>query len=346
MRASLGLADWLWEEAISVIVSAYQSGQLISISASAPGKLAAQAIRFDRSMGLAKDRNGLWVATLNRIWRFSLMRGVAKTERANDAYVVPQVSYMTGYANVHDLAIGPQQRPIFAAAAFNCIATTTVNSSLLPLWYPDFIRDRALGDACHLNGLALRNGVAQYATVLAESGEAGAWRKNADGGALIDIASNRPVMTGLSQPHSPRFYGDRLWLHQSSRGAFGHIDGNRYIEVLRCPGYLRGLAFHKGFACMGMSKPRGLANTGGRALSERLKAHNLDPVCGVLFFDLEKGTVVHSLQLKDLDEVYDVAVLNCRDPYLVDPASLEASTTYLMGEPARAERMTEEPASD
>ena len=335
LRVSPGLADWLWAEQVSLVISAYQSGQLMAVGASAPGKLAAKSIRFDRSMGLARDGNGLWVATLNRIWRFALMKQDPKTERPHDVYLVPQVSYVTGFANTHDLAIGPRQQPIFAAAMFNCLATTTMNSSLLPVWYPEFIHDRAPGDACHLNGLALREGAAQCVTVLARSSEPGAWRKDPAGGALIDVASNQPVMTGLSQPHSPRFHAGRLWMHQSSTGTFGYVDGARHVEVMRCPGYLRGLAFHKDIACMGVSKPRGLTNVGGAALTALLQERNLEPVCAVLLFDLKKGTVLHSLQLNDIDEIYDVAILNCRNPYLVDPGSAEASTTYLLGEPPR-----------
>jgi uncharacterized protein (TIGR03032 family) len=342
LRVSSGLADWLWAEGISIVISAYQSGQLISIGASEPGKLAARSIRFDRSMGLAQDRSGLWVATLNRIWRFAVMKAEAKTARPHDVYLVPQVAYVTGFVNAHDLAIGPQQRPVFAAAMFNCIATTTANASLVPLWHPAFIKDRKPGDACHLNGLALKDGVAQCVTVLEQSSEPGAWRKDPNGGAIIDVASNRAVVTGLAQPHSPRFHAGRLWLHQSSQGAFGYVDGDRYMELMRCPGYLRGLAFHKNIACMGMSKPRGIANVGGKALTEQLRERNLEPACAVLFFDLDKGSVIHSLQLNEIDEIYDVAVLTWRNPYLVDPSSAEASTTYLIANQTTRERQQPE----
>lgn len=335
-RVSPGLADWLWAEQISIVVSAYQSGKLITIGAPAPGQLSARSIRFDRAMGLAQDRNGLWVATLNRIWRFALMKRSPEAGQPDDVHVVPQAAYMTGYANAHDLAVDARQHPIFAAALFNCIATTTLNASLIPLWRPDFIRDARPGDACHLNGLALQDGSLRCATVLAASSEAGAWRHNAESGALIDVAAGRTVLTGLAQPHSPRFHGGRLWLHQSSKGAFGYVDGERYIEVLRCPGYLRGLGFHKTVACMGMSKPRGLANVGGQALSEMLAERRLEPTCAVLFFDLKTGAALHSLQFNDIDEIYDVTVIAGRDLQLVDPGSAEASTTYLLGAPSAA----------
>jgi len=335
VRVSPGLADWLWSEQVSVVVSAYQSGQLIAIGASAPGALTARSIRFDRAMGLAQDRNGLWVATLNRIWRFALMRRTLQGGRPDTIHLVPQVAYVTGYANAHDLAVDPRQHPIFAAAMFNCIATTTVNASLVPLWRPDFIADGKPGDACHLNGLALQDGVPRYATVLAQSDAPGAWRQNPDGGALIDMTTNQALLTGLAQPHSPRFHGGRLWLHQSSKGTFGYVEGERHMEVLRCPGYLRGLAFHKSVACMGLSKPRGLANVGSRMLSALLSEGKLEPACAVLLFDLGTGTVLHSLQFNDLDEIYDVTVIACRDLQLVDPASAEASTTYLLGAPPK-----------
>lgn len=332
---SPGLGEWLWAEGISVVVSAYQSGQLISIGASEPGKVVARWIRFDRSMGLAQDKNGLWVATLNRIWRFAVMKTEPNTMGPHDVYLVPQVSYLTGFVNAHDLAIGPQQRPIFAAAMFNCIATTNVNASLLPLWRPKFISGGKPADACHLNGLAVKDGAAQFVTVLAQSDEPGAWRKDANGGAVIDIGSNSAFVTGLAQPHSPRSYNGRLWLHQSSRGAFGYVDGERHVELMQCPGYLRGLDFHKNIACMGMSKPRGIANVGGKELTERLRLRNLQPACAILFFDLDKGSVTHSMQLNEVDEIYDVAILGWRNPYLVDPASSEASSTYLVAEPTK-----------
>ena len=42
-----------------------------------------------------------------------------------------------------------------------------------------------------------------------------------DGGVVIDVESNEVVCRGLSMPHSPRWYRDRLWVLNSGHGQFG-----------------------------------------------------------------------------------------------------------------------------
>ncbi|MBL8907092.1 MAG: TIGR03032 family protein, partial [Rhizobiales bacterium] len=256
LKASPGLGAWLRERSVSLLVSAYQSGRLISIGAGADGKLRLGAIKFDRSMGLASDRSGVWVATLNRIWRFAYLRDETTSERPHDVVLAPQAALVTGYVNAHDLAIGPEGRPVFAATMFNCIATTTLEASLVPIWYPKFVTSRAPKDVCHLNGLALDQGRLKYATVFTQRQDDGAWRESRAEGAAIDVNTGLAVAEGLDQPHSPRLYAGRLWVHESGKGAFGYLDGGRLVEVLRCPGYLRGLVFDRDIACIGMSKPR------------------------------------------------------------------------------------------
>ena len=75
---------------------------------------------------------------------------------------------------------------------------------------------------------------------------------------MIDVASNEIVANGLSMPHSPRWYRNQLWLHNSGTGEFGTIDLNtgKFQPVAFCPGYLRGLAFVGDYAVVTLSKPR------------------------------------------------------------------------------------------
>jgi uncharacterized protein (TIGR03032 family) len=335
VQASKGLGDWLHEQSLSLVVSAYQTGQLITIGSNEKGKIQLRSIRFDRSMGLARDDAGFWVATFNRIWRFGFLPGSAAKGGKHDAYLVPQVSLMTGYVNAHDLAIAARGQPVFAASMFNCIATTNNNTSFTPVWYPPFITDRAPRDACHLNGIALDKGKLRFATVLTQSNEPGAWRKDLAGGAIFDVSSNAAVVENLAQPHSPRIHKGRLWLHESGKGVFGTIDKGRFAEIIRCPGYARGLSFHGDVACMGVSKPRA-ANAGGAALLDSLKAQNIEANCGLVLVDLKTGKVIHSLRFGDgIDEIFDVALLGFRDPLLIDPSSDLASKTYLLGKGAK-----------
>jgi uncharacterized protein (TIGR03032 family) len=168
-------------------------------------------------------------------------------------------------------------------------------------------------DRCHLNGLALVDGRAAYVTTVSQSDVADGWRdRRSDGGCVVDVRSNRVVATGLSMPHSPRWYRDRLWVLNSGTGYFGHIDFElgRFVPMTFCPGYLRGLTFVGNYAVVGLSRPRHDSTFGGLALQEELKRHDAEPQCGLQVIDLNSGDVVHFLRLQgDVSELYDVVAL-------------------------------------
>ena len=128
------------------------------------------------------------------------------------------------------------------------------------------------------------------------------------GGCVIDIQSNEIIATGLSMPHSPRVFGDRLWLLDSGNGYFGFVDRDkgRFEKVVFCPGYARGLAFIGKYAIVGLSKPRE-ATFAGLALDDELKKHNAAPQCGIQVIDLERGAVVQWMTISgNVEELYDV----------------------------------------
>ena len=127
---------------------------------------------------------------------------------------------------------------------FGCLATLSQRASFQPLWRPPFLSALVPEDRCHLNGLAMRDGRAAFVTVVSRSDVADGWRdKRRDGGCVLDVASGEAVCTGLSMPHSPRWYRDRLWVLNSGTGELGSVDlaSGRFEPIAFCPGYLRGL---------------------------------------------------------------------------------------------------------
>jgi uncharacterized protein (TIGR03032 family) len=62
-------------------------------------------------------------------------------------------------------------------------------------------------------------GEAKYVTASSQSDVVDGWRDlRQNGGIIIDIESNDIILvTGLSMPHSPRWYQDKLWLLNSGR---------------------------------------------------------------------------------------------------------------------------------
>jgi uncharacterized protein (TIGR03032 family) len=193
------------------------------------------------------------------------------------------------------------------------LATVSETHSFVPVWQPPFISKLAAEDRCHLNGLAMREGQPRYVTAVSQSDVTDGWRdKRRDGGCVIDVGSNQVIVTGLSMPHSPRLYRDKLWLLNSGTGEFGVVDVNRgeFESVAFCPGYLRGLAFSGDFAIVGLSKPRENKTFSGLALDERLQSKQAEPRCGLLVIDLRSGDIVHWLRIEGIvTELYDVAVL-------------------------------------
>ena len=112
------------------------------------------------------------------------------------------------------------------------------------------------------------------------------------GGCVIDVTTGDVVAEGLSMPHSPRWYRERLWVLNSGKGELGRVDlaAGRFEPIAFCPGYLRGLAFAGDHAIVSLSQPRHDKTFGGLALDGELARRNADAQCGLQIIDLKTGT--------------------------------------------------------
>ncbi len=328
VNTSRGFAVWLKEQNVSLVVTTYQVGKLFLFGVKTDGKLWVFNRNIGRCLGLAVNGNELWVTSDTQIFKFvnALDAGQRSTE-GHDALFVPQVAYFTGDLDVHDIAITSDQTPIFVNTLFNCLATISTSHSFEPLWKPSFIGRFAAEDRCHLNGMAFRSGGPAFVTAIAKSDTFDGWRgQRQSGGIVIDVEANEIVCDGLSMPHSPRWYLDRLWVHNSGTGEFGWIDlkTRTFNPTCFCPGYLRGLAFIGKFAIMGLSKPRENKTFSGLVLDQRLSERKMEPRCGLYIVDLDTGDIIHSLTMEGIvSELYDVGVV----PGKTQPAALGPTST-------------------
>jgi uncharacterized protein (TIGR03032 family) len=307
------LWNWLAEHDVSLAFTTYQTGKLFLLGRNPDGRLAVFERTFNRAMGLWADGQTLWLSTLYQLWRFENLLQPGELYQGHDRLFVPKVANTTGDLDIHDVAIDRDGRPVFIATAFGSVATVSDRASFTPLWRPPFLSKLAAEDRCHLNGLALVDGRPRFATAVSMSDVVDGWRdRRRDGGVVLSIPEGRVVTSGLSMPHSPRFHGGRLWLHDSGSGRFGSIDptGGAFVPITFCPGYLRGLAFAGDFAVVGLSRPRHDTTFGGLALEEELARRSAEARCGLLVIDLRNGDVAHWLRIDGLvRELYDVAVL-------------------------------------
>lgn len=313
-----GFSDWLAAQEVSLALTTYQAGRLFFIGRKPDGGLRAHERLIEHCQGLWTDGSDLWTSGKHMLWRFRNDLGKGRrTERGADRRFVPREGRVTGAIDIHDIGVGDTgggaRGPIFAATAFNCLATISDTASFRTLWRPPFISAAIGEDRCHLNGLAMDGDRPAFVTAVSRSDVADGWRdRRRDGGVVVDVASGEIAASGLSMPHSPRLRDGRLWLLNSGRGELGWVDPNdgAFTPVAFCPGYARGLAFAGKYAVIGLSRPRRNQTFEGLELDERLKSADATARCGLLIVDVETGRSTEWLRFEHtIDELYDVAVL-------------------------------------
>lgn len=323
---------WLTRTGVSIAFTTYQAGKVFLLGLKPDGRLAVFERSFARCMGLGAANAGrsLMLATHHQIIRFDDVLQPGARQGQHDALYAPHATWITGDLDAHDVAPGPDGRPIFVNTLFSCIAEVSDGASFRPLWRPPFISRLAPEDRCHLNGMAVEEGHPRYATAVSRADVADGWReRRADGGVVIDVQTGEVVAHGLSMPHSPRLHDGRLWVLNSGAGEFGTIDpgAGRFEPMAFCPGYARGLAFVDGYALVGLSLARDNRTFSGLPLDEALTRREAQARCGLLVIDLATGDVVEWVRIEGVvRELFDVAVL----PGVANPAMIGFKTDEIL----------------
>jgi uncharacterized protein (TIGR03032 family) len=331
--ASDGLAEWLHQAEVSLVFGT-PPAKLWLLGLDGRGEISIFDRSLDKVMGLAHDgAHRLWIATRFEIWRFenALPQGQV-TDDGHDRLFVPRAVYPVGDVNIHDLCIEADGRDLWVNTRFGCLASTSETTNFVPRWSPPFLDGVHPGDRCHLNGLAMRDGVATWVTCVSQSTEVDGWRDGRrDQGVVIDVQSGDVVASGLSMPHSPRWYNGQLWVANAGTGEVGVIDfaAGKFEPVAFIPGFARGMCHIGKYAVVGSSKPRRTGIYSGLELDEALERRNLRPHLGIFILDLEAGELVHWLLIEgDVLELFDVCAL----PGARQPAAIGLLTDEIQRE--------------
>jgi uncharacterized protein (TIGR03032 family) len=291
-------------------------------------------------MGLAVQGARLAVGTAMHIWEFHNVPADAARldpKGRHDACFLPRMAHVTGDIQIHEMAWSGDEL-WFVNTRFSCLCTRGAAHSFVPRWRPPFVSGYAPEDRCHLNGLGLRDGQVRYVTALGTTDTKGGWRANKkDGGVLIDVATNEVLLDGLSMPHSPRWYADRLWLLESGNGGFGFVEpSGKYQEVARLPGFTRGLTFAGPLAFIGLSQVRESAVFSGIAIADRPVAERC---CGLWVVNISTGQTVAFVKFEDaVQEIFAVQVLgDTRFPDLINDNSDLIADSFVLPDSALAE---------
>jgi len=319
----------LAELRVSLLVSTYQSGRVVLLRADG-GKLNTHFRFFPSPMGMAFDGDRLAIGTLSEVWEYRDVPAAATRlhPAKHDACFLPRNMHVTGDIRVHELAYASDGELWLVNTRFSALCTLDRDHSFVPRWRPSFITKLAAEDRCHLNGLAIVDGVPRYVTALGATNEAEGWRANkVQGGVVLDIATGERVASELAMPHSPRVYNGQAWILESARGTLATLDvqSGRRETVCELPGFTRGLAFAGPIAFVGLSQVREKIFD-DIPLGQRLRP--ADRACGVWAIDLRSGAVVGYMQFEDaVQEIFDVQVL----PDIVYPELLEPGTDLVQG---------------
>lgn len=322
----------------SLVVSTYQAGKLVILRTEENGGMNTHFRSFEKPMGIALAGDRMAIGTARQITEFHNVPAVAaKLEPAgkHDACFLPRVTHYTGDIQIHEMAFAGGDL-WFVNTRFSCLCTRSAMYSFVPQWRPKFITDLAAEDRCHLNGLALRDGKPRYVTALGQTNTQGGWRDNKkSGGLVMDISNGEILAEGLSMPHSPRFFNNRLWVLNSGSGGMGYVDLNsgKYQEIVRLPGFTRGFDFAGPFAFIGLSQVRESAVFSGIEIADLPVEQRCS---GVWIVDLRNGRIVAYLKFEDaVQEIFAVQVVRGRKyPDLIFEAGATLAGSFVLPDEA------------
>ncbi len=313
LMTSRNFQSWLISQKASIAFTTYQVGKVFMLGTNPDGKIHLTERTFPRCMGLGGNTQTLWMSSRYQVWRFENSLQPGQVYNQYDRIYIPQMAYTTGDLDIHDIIMQPDGKPVFVNTLFSCLATVSDTHSFRPIWKPPFISQLAPEDRCHLNGMAAIDGQPAYVTAVGRSDASDGWRDHRrSGGILMDVRTNEVVCQGLSMPHSPRWYRDRLWLLEAGTGFFGYVDlkTGKFEQVCFCPGFLRGLTFIGDYALVGMSGIRENRTFSDLALDQNLADRNVSARCGIQVINLNTGTADHWIRMEGIvQELYDVKAL-------------------------------------
>jgi uncharacterized protein (TIGR03032 family) len=298
----------------SIAISTYQAGKLVFISAKDEDSLTQLPRNFQKVMGIAEDYKNqkLALACKDEIIIFKNSKELAlyypKAPNKYDALYMPRATFYTGALDIHDLSFGENEELFAVNTLFSSIVKIDTNYNFTPYWSPPQI-DKITGeDRCHLNGMAMKNGMPKYATAFNDGNTPQSWRdKITESGVIYDIENNKMIAKGLAMPHTPRIYNNELYVLLSATGELVKInkENGTYDVVVKIGGFVRGMSLHKDYLFIGQSKLRKNSSTFGK-LPFAKDANQ----AGIVIVHLPTKSITGKITyLTSLDEIYDIHIL-------------------------------------
>ena len=247
-----------------------------------------------------------------------------ETIKNSDALYMSRASITTGMINIHDIAWGDEGLWV-VNSTFSCLSTLSSDCSFIARWKPPFISKLVPEDRCHLNGMAMLNGKPKYVTTFNQLDEKDSFlTEKFDSGTLIDVDTNEILINDLIMPHSPRIYNGVVYICDSGNGRVlsYNPETKQTTEVIKLPGFTRGINFHGPLMFVGLSKVRIHEDKEPLPIS---KEHDTT-VSGIWIINLEDNQeIAHLVFEGDIEQIYDIAVV----PNSINPEILSIDDSLI-----------------
>ena len=298
----------------TIAISTYQAGKLIFLSANDENSLIQLPRTFARPMGIAENtkKDKIALAAKDEIIVFTNSKALAahypKSPNTYDALYMPRVTYHTGPLDIHDLCFGKNDQLYAVNTLFSTIIKIDDDYNFTPYWKPSFIDKLLSEDRCHLNGMAMKDGLPKYATAFNQGNTHQSWRDNVTKtGVLFDVENDQVIVEGLAMPHSPRIFNNELYVLLSATGELVKVDVNsgNYEVIIKIDGFVRGMSMCQDYVFIGLSKLRKGSSTFGK-----LKFADQSYDAGIVIVHLPTRSITGKISYESsLDEIYDVHIL-------------------------------------
>ncbi|WP_428243280.1 TIGR03032 family protein [Gynuella sp.] len=317
--ASGNFAPLLSELKVAIMLTSYQASRVFIVRANA-NQLHVSTKTFPRPMGLAIDQNRLTLGIYSQLVDFRITTSVVEDLEPVglvDGCYVPSSTHVTGMINVHDIAWGDEGLWV-VNSQFSCLSLIQSGYSFVPKWKPPFISALAPEDRCHLNGMAMRDGKPRYVTCFTDRDDSSAWRKERlPIGQLIDVDTDKTLVSELFMPHSPRYYRGKVYYCNSGYGEFCMYDPvtGENSTLQKLPGFTRGLGFYGPLVFIGTSRSR----SSDVKTVLPLKTEFEETQTGIWVLDLNSNEIISQLIFNDdLHQIYDIGVIaQCKFPEIL-----------------------------
>ena len=177
-----------------------------------------------------------------------------------DAHGICRYVRVDGVGDPHDLLALDDQTLLCVSSRDNAVVTIATGGTVSPYWRAD-----APVDAWHVNCLALRDG-RLFATAFDRGDTFRGWHptRGAGTGILFDLASGDVVVTGLSQPHTPRWIDGAWLICDSAQHAVVRAEPNGSRVAISVGGFSRGMCAIGEHVYVGVSSPREGSDTAAK----------------------------------------------------------------------------------